>query len=343
MERIGHVALPGKPECVPSALEWRYRGKTVMPVGKRCGYYERRSHRIVEFAGCPVLEASVERVIGEMIITFGSAGLKGYDERKGRGDVSGLAARGGLDGILIGTITARELSNREFGRLRDLHQKMMPDFGVSGSVLSVKTTPGNFVWGSSFKSVCGSPMATERLGRFDFGVDVSAFFQVNASQTESIFSRVAEEAARFGASRALELYAGVGSLTAYIAETTGSVDAVEDWRPAARLMKENMERNGIGNVRSFGGSAESFLSDRANGGYDVIVMDPPRTGASEDVIRGILRIAPRAVIYVSCNPATLARDVAWLAKGGYAVSALEAYDMFPQTAHVESMCVLTRE
>ena len=345
MKRIGRIDVPGGIVCHQSPEEWGYRAKTTLPVGvgRRSGYYERRSHKIVPFEGCPALVPALERVIHEMIMANELSGLRGYDERAGRGDIRGIAARVGVNSALTGTIVTRELCNREFGRLRDIHQKMMSsDRELSGSVLNIKTDPGNFVWGHVFKTLCGSPMVETRLGGYSFFVDISAFFQVNSAQAERIFQRAAEAAGQSGASRTLELYGGVGSLTAYLAGVADSVDSVEEWRPSARLMNENMERNGIGNVRSYGVSCEGFLRDNAGASYDTVVMDPPRTGASGDVINGILSIAPRAVIYISCNPATLARDAARLIDGGYELSSLEAYDMFPQTSHVESLCVLTR-
>jgi 23S rRNA (uracil1939-C5)-methyltransferase len=343
IKRIGHIDAAGEIVCHPSPDEWGYRAKTVLPVGRRAGYYERRSHKIVPFDECPALAPALERVRKEMILANETSGLRGYDERAGKGDIRGVAARVGAEAALTGTIVTRELCNREFGRLRDIHQKMMSsDRAVSGSVLNIKTDPGNFVWGHVFKTLCGSPMVETRLGGYSFSVDISAFFQVNSAQAERIFQRVAEAAGQSGASRTLELYGGVGSLTAYLAGVAESVDSVEEWRPSARLMKENMERNGIGNVRAFGVSCEGFLRDNAGASYDTVVMDPPRTGASGDVINGVLSIAPRTVIYISCNPATLARDAARLIEGGYEVASIEAYDMFPQTSHVESMCVLTR-
>jgi 23S rRNA (uracil1939-C5)-methyltransferase len=121
---------------------------------------------------------------------------------------------------------------------------------------------------------------------------------------------------------------------------------VEEWRPASRLAGVNMEKNAIGGVRIFGQSAESYLADAQNavrGKYDTVVADPPRTGMTGDVVRGIGQIAPETIVYISCNPATLARDAAMFVNDWhYELCEIEAYDMFPQTAHVESVCVLKR-
>jgi 23S rRNA (uracil1939-C5)-methyltransferase len=123
------------------------------------------------------------------------------------------------------------------------------------------------------------------------------------------------------------------------------VDAVEEWRPSARLLSINMESNGIRNVRVFADSAENFMRDAESNccRYDAIVLDPPRTGCDERVLSGVRSIAPESVLYVSCNPATMARDIRRLSdEGEYHVVSVEAFDMFPQTAHVESICLMKR-
>jgi 23S rRNA (uracil1939-C5)-methyltransferase len=345
MKRIGHFSV-GEIEFFASDEQWGYRNKTVLPVGKRVGYYERRSHRIVPFGSCPILDPSLERAIGGLISANALSGLVGYDEKSGRGDIRGIAARTGRGcGVLAGTVVSRGLGRREFGKLRDIHQKLMSGSGeISGSVLNIKETLDNFVWGPAFKTLCGGKSLVARLGEYEFDVDISAFFQVNDLQAERIFSRVKNIALGFGSSEMLELYSGVGSLSAYLAGASGRVDCVEEWHSAARLMKANMERNGIRNVRVFEKSAEGFLSGGEYayaGAYDTVALDPPRTGASEAVLEGLVRIAPKNIVYISCNPATLARDAARIADK-YEVSLLEAYDMFPQTSHVESLCVLTK-
>jgi 23S rRNA (uracil1939-C5)-methyltransferase len=229
--------------------------------------------------------------------------------------------------------------------MRNIHQKLgSQNPALLGSVLNIKTSRDNFIWGPLFKSLCGSKAIATELGQYKFNLDISAFFQINAPQAERIFSSVRDELKKSDVSSVLELYSGVGSLTAYIAGVAEHVDAVEEWRPAARLMEENMAQNGLGNVKIFTESAESFMSDPENlkkGKYGAIVLDPPRTGLLDAVIAGISRISPEKIIYISCNPATLARDAAKICEGGkYEIESLTACDMFPQTSHVESLCVL---
>jgi 23S rRNA (uracil1939-C5)-methyltransferase len=352
LERIGRVAFDGV-TCVSSPDEWGYRNKTVFPVGtSAAGYYERRSHRIVPFAACPVLTPSLERAATVLADAVKVSGLRGYDEKNGAGDIRAIASRSGTrDGheeVIAAVVAARELTRREMGALRGACQKAMSRApGLSGMALNINTSRGNFIWGPVFRPLCGKKYVRAGLGGFVFDLDISAFFQVNARQAERMFGRVREILDKFGSSRILELYGGAGSLTAYLAGAQRSVDMVEEWRPASRLAGVNMEKNAVDGVRIFGQSAENYLADAQNSGmgkYDTVVADPPRTGMTGDVVCGIGQIAPELIIYISCNPATLARDAAtFINDWHYEPLAIEAYDMFPQTAHVESVCVLKRE
>jgi 23S rRNA (uracil1939-C5)-methyltransferase len=351
MLRIGGLDASGGVECIPSPQEWGYRNKTVLPVGHAAGYYERRSHRIVPFEKCPVLDPRLENVTERLISSCRSSGLRGYDEKNLRGDIRAVAARMGRTdndaGIITGIVAARELNRREIGALRSSGQKMMSDVKIlKGSVLNIKTSPGNFVWGPVFMPLCGSKFVTAGIGGYRFRLDISSFFQINTPQAERIFSFVRDIVKNSALSKVLELYSGAGSLTSYLSPVCDSIDAVEEWRPAVKLMNFNLEQGGIHNVRVFAKSAEAFMSDPQNtspGRYGAILLDPPRTGAAGAVINGIKLSSPEKIIYISCNPATLARDVSMLCEeSGYEPEFLAAFDMFPQTSHVESICVLTK-
>jgi 23S rRNA (uracil1939-C5)-methyltransferase len=209
--------------------------------------------------------------------------------------------------------------------------------------MNIKTGADNFIWGPLFKSLCGKKFLNTAIRDYKYHLDISAFFQVNAPQAGSMFSFVGDIVRRYGSSSLLELYSGVGSLTVFLAGAADKIDAVEEWRPASRLMADNMALNGVTNVQIFTESSEGFMQRpevQAPKRYDTVVLDPPRTGCLDGVINGIRLISPDTVIYISCNPATLARDAARMTEGGmYGVESLTAYDMFPQTAHVESVCV----
>lgn len=356
LRRIGGIEWRQPLACVPSPKQWGYRNKTTLPVhcvgsGRNksliSGYYERRSHKIVPFTSCAVLDPTIERVIRDMIDFLSFSGFKGYDETAKTGEIRHIAARAcsspERSELLVGCVAAKNPDTRQYGKLKNLQQSLAKrNPNLKGSVLNIKTDAGNFIWGPLFKTLSGSRFLRQQLGGHQFDVDLSAFFQINTGQTEQLFSHVKDLLAPFSPRRILELYSGVGSLTAYLAALGEAVDAVEEWRPAAKLLLGNMELNDIANVSLHMDAAEKFMQ-KAEAAYDAIVLDPPRSGCDEAVVAGIRRIAPRAVAYVSCDPATLARDIARLTAGGaYCLEHLAAYDMFPQTAHVESLALLRK-
>ena len=357
LRRIGGIEWQGPIKCVPSPQEWGYRNKTTLPVQSTgtsrskslaSGYYERRSHKIVPFTNCAVLEPNLERVIRDTIDFLSSSGFKGYNESTKTGEIRHIAARSNASAteaeLLVGCVAAKDPGSREYGKLKNLQQSLAKrNPGLKGSVLNIKTGADNFIWGPIFKPLSGKRFIRQQLGEYKFDVDISAFFQINTAQTEQLFSRVRALIAPFSAKKILELYSGVGSLTAYIAGSCESLDAVEEWRPAAKLLADNMELNGLGNVSLHMDAVEKFMQGTETD-YDLIVLDPPRTGCDETVVEGIKRIAPEGIVYVSCNPATLARDIARLTSdGAYALESIAAFDMFPQTAHVESVALLRKK
>lgn len=353
LRRIGGIELAAPVACVPSPKEWGYRNKTTLPVRRSprkegaplIGYYETNSHRIVPFRGCAVLEPCLERTVRDMAALIAGSGLKGYEESKGTGDVRHIAARCNSlsvpPEILAGIVVAGDLTARRRGKLKNMSQALLRRAdGLGGLVLNVKHERDNFIWGSVFNTLGGKRLLRQHLCGFGFDVDMTSFFQVNTAQAENMFSRVREFVRPFGARKAVELFSGVGSLTAFIAGDCGEIDSVEEWRPAAKLQSRNMLMNGIGNVRVCAQSAEKYIESA--GSCDIAVLDPPRSGLSESVAEGLKRLRPRGIVYVSCNPATLARDIARFMTGGdYRLQTVEAFDMFPQTAHVEALALLS--
>jgi 23S rRNA (uracil1939-C5)-methyltransferase len=359
LRRIGGMNYAGKIDCEPSPDEWEYRNKTTLPLRRAgkgdgrtvCGYYERRTHNIVPFEGCAVLRPLIGRLICQTAAALHDTGLRAYDESGRSGEMRYLAVRSGegekCGEALSGIVMARNLETREFGRLRHIYQELgTKNSEMAGAVMNVNTAPGNFIWGPINRVIYGKRLIGERLGRYELRSDISSFFQINSAQAKKMFEHVRGIIERTGASSLLELYSGVGSLTVYLADVAERVDAVEEIRPSVRLLKENLELNGIGNVRAIADSAERFMQsaeNSADGRYDAIVLDPPRTGCDERVTEGIRRVRPAKVVYVSCNPATLARDVSRISEGGmYEVEDVSAFDMFPQTSHVEAVCVMGR-
>jgi 23S rRNA (uracil1939-C5)-methyltransferase len=257
-----------------------------------------------------------------------------YDERKQEGALRHLILRAGLHTgqtlaslVVNGRLSARNMKSVS-GLLRSLK-------GLTTLTLNHNSRPGNVILGSRTEALKGSGLIEERLDEWTLAYDTSSFFQVNTDQAARLYRHVRNLAQ---GSRVLELYSGVGSLTLYLSHLE-AVTAVEEWSPAAALMKSNLERNGAANVRVLEGKAEEA---DIGAGYDLVVLDPPRAGCERAVLDKILTLGPARVVYVSCNPSTLARDAKLLRQGGYRLASVRAFDMFPQTVHVETVALMER-
>lgn len=209
-------------------------------------------------------------------------------------------------------------------------------------VYNINDSPGNFIWGSRTTPIYGAELMSERLGRYKFTFEASSFFQVNSAQALSLYDYAAGLALDGAPGKILELYSGVGSLTAFLAAGGAEVTAVESWLPAAKYIAVNAERNGIKKIVPHTAQAEDIAESLSGSRCDVVVVDPPRSGCDENVIAEILKTAPERIVYVSCNPATLARDIRRLAEGGYTPLEACPFDMFQQTGHVETVTLLVK-
>ena len=169
--------------------------------------------------------------------------------------------------------------------------------------------------------------------------DTASFFQVNTGQAEKLFSYASSLAD--GDKNILELYSGTGSLTCYLAENAEHVTTVEEWRSAVKMAEKNLSANGFNNVETLCGRSEDVIAELKDK-YDSVVLDPPRDGCERAVLEAINKFGVKKIIYVSCNPATLARDCKILVAHGYELAKIKSFDMFPQTAHVETVCFLIR-
>jgi 23S rRNA (uracil1939-C5)-methyltransferase len=351
LSRLGGFDLRGLPdlECVPSPQQWGYRNKASFPVRKIrgkpvAGFYEADSHRLVRLEACPVNAAPIDRLFAAIQKELPGLELDVYDEREHKGALRHVLLRAGLrtGEALVSLVVNGRLSSRNVKSIVGLYLPLKKaveavNSRVTTLTLNHNSRPGNVILGDRTEPLKGDGLIGERLDDWTLRYDTSSFFQVNTEQAAQLY-RCAGELAE--GQNVLELYSGVGSLTCYLAKAD-SVTAVEEWGSAVGLMERNMRDNGIANVRSLKGRAEDVMTDLP-GGYDVIVLDPPRSGCERAVLNKILEFGPKNVLYVSCNPATLARDAKILGEGGYRLKFLRAFDMFPQTVHVETVASMER-
>lgn len=350
LRRIFKGPFPDVPPCVGSPEQTGYRNKASLPVRRASGrtalgFFAPRSHRIVPIESCPVLAQAIDTPMAGLPAILDELGLTLYSEEAHKGLLRHVILRQGLRTgeslfslVLNGRLSPEEERRVQRTLIPFLQREMS---GLRSVTVNRNTVRGNVILGGETRPLLGGGVIEERLGGFRFTYDTTAFFQINPLQAETLYKHVAQRASAWERRSILELYSGIGTLTVFLAKECGRVTAVEEWEPSIERMRDNLEANGLSDrVRVLPGAVEGHIGSM-KGAYDCVVLDPPRTGCSDVVVRGLVSLAPKMVLYVSCNPATLARDMAKLIEGGYALDEITCFDMFPQTSHVETVAILS--
>lgn len=352
LKRIGGIEAPRVEKCIPSPSIWGYRNKVSVPAQRggrdkfSAGYYKPRSHEIIHLRECKVLLPELEKNLLRIISALRETGFSGYDEKNQKHFMNFIRhivlRQGKFSGeSLCGVVGTKKLNLTEKRKLADKFKSDFPE--INGLVYNKNNSSGNFIWGEDFELVRGVSEMEEYLDKHRFSFEISSFFQINSEQTVNLYKKATELAIAEQPARILELYAGVGSLTAFLASHTKKITAVESWEPAAGYIGKNAASNGLNNIEVYSGKAEDFVNDLEQNNYDTVVLDPPRTGCAPEVTNAILKIAPRRIVYISCNPATLARDIKIMLHDKYTIETAQPFDMFPHTSHVEAVVSLIRK
>ena len=271
-------------------------------------------------------------------------GLTFYDERRHRGLLRKAMLRALDAGEVMLVLMLGERDDEAVARYLAAVRAACPRVTSAYTVVNEKANDS--MTGLAPELAFGPPHVTERLGHVDFRIGPLSFFQTNTAQAVRLYDVVAEYAGLDGTQTVYDLYAGVGSIGLYLARGARSVVAIEEVAPAIADAEANAALNGIANFTGYAGDVADVLTEAfadAHGAPDVVVTDPPRAGMHADVVAMLLTLAAPRIVYVSCNPATQARDLRLLRDGGYRVARARAVDMFPQTPHCEAVAVLERE
>ncbi len=330
LTRVGKLELPEMPPVIPSPTAYGSRsvvrfGVVRQSEGLALGFHAEGSAKLVPVTDCPVLPDSLRRVVTALSERL--ATLTKPPCRLTAIELRGSTATG--EGLLILQTDARAKRQAEalFSWGRDLP-------GVVGSVVYGAAEVRGSRWAQ------GQEWIAERLDDMLIRISDRSFLQSNWAVNKRLSETVTEWAAPAPGLRVLELYAGIGTLGLPLAKRGALVTLVEGNSTALADARRTANGNHIGRCRFRPEPAEGFLLKATPGDYDLVVLDPPRTGLSREALDGLKTLAAPRVLYVSCDPATLARDVARMAAGGYALSRLQAFDMFPQTAHLEALVEL---
>ena len=328
-----------------------YRNKAQYPVGTDrdgrivVGFYAKRSHTIIPYRNCLLGAAENETILDQVITYMEEESVSAYDEIRNKGLVRHILIR---KGFATGEIMVCIVINGvKLPAAETLIGKLKKISGMTSIAISSNQQVTNVIMGETAKTIWGSPVIHDSIGEINFEISPLSFFQVNPIQTQKLYAKVMEFAQLTGEEIVWDLYCGIGTISLFLAKCAKQVYGVEIIPQAIEDAKQNAQRNQIANAEYFAGKVEDVLIDQytkyPERRGDVIVVDPPRKGLDEEVIKTMIAMQPERIVYVSCDSATLARDVKIFIQGGYEVKSVQPVDMFPQTVHVETIVALHRK
>ena len=307
------------------------------------GFFSGKTHRVIPVRHCRIQPDCADAIRGAVLAWMEQYHIRAYDEQTHTGYIRHIYIRFGAEsGQILVCIVA---NCAQLPKKKQLVAALLAaEPGITTIVFSPNTKKGNTVLGTEFHPLYGDGTITDTLCGLQFRLSAPAFYQVNHAQAERLYEKAVQLAGLTGNETVLDLYCGTGTITLCLARHAKKAIGVEIVPQAIEDAKFNAAQNGMENAEFFcmdAGQAAKMLADRRTR-PDVIVVDPPRKGVSSDVIEAISAMAPQRVVYVSCDPATLARDLKLLTAAGYTLQTAEAFDLFPRCAHVETICLLSK-
>ncbi|MBC2069166.1 23S rRNA (uracil(1939)-C(5))-methyltransferase RlmD [Listeria booriae] len=348
MKRIGKQDV----EVLPTlGMEnpWNYRNKAQVPVGfvngrLVAGFYQQRSHQIIDMNTCLIQQEENNEVIQTARAIFAKYHVEPYDETTRKGVLRHLMTRfATTTGELMLVIVTTKLNFPNKAEILAELQQSIPE--LTSLVQNVNTANTNVIFGEQTVVLAGREYIMDTIHGISFAISARSFYQVNPEQTEILYAEALKLAGLTGEETVIDAYCGIGSISLCLAKEAKHVYGVEIVPQAIEDARANAKLNKMDNVTFAVGKAEEVIPDWFKQGIkaDVLVVDPPRKGCDDALLQTILKMKPKRVVYVSCNPATLARDMLVLTEGGYEAKMVQPVDMFPQTTHVECVTVLERK
>ena len=345
LERVGGLCITPAP-ILSAEKQERYRNKAIFAVGPGpvCGFFRRRSHQIIPITACFIQQEVAERAALALREWMAAHGISAYDETQHRGIVRHLFVRQAKSSGQ--TVVCLVVKTGAFSHQDALIETMLhhcPE--TSGIVLCINREEGNTVLRGELQTIWGEAYLRDELLGLSFRLSPFSFFQVNPTQAERLYAQARTYANLSGQEGVLDLYCGTGTVTLILANEACFAIGAEIVEEAVCDARENARINGINNAEFIQADANAAAQTCKERGISpqVVVVDPPRKGLSPDVIQTIAEIGPRRVVYISCDPATLARDLKGFGELGYITKEVTPVDMFPRCAHVEPVALLVRE
>ena len=350
LERIGGFIDIPMEKILGMEQPFHYRNKAQFPVGKSkdgriiTGFYAGRTHSIIENRDCALGVTRNKEVLDRVIAHMEKFHIQPYDENTGKGLVRHVLIRYGFftDEMMVCLIINGEKLPGEEALVKSLRQ--IPE--AVSVMVNVNKKRNNVILGEKVRLLWGQPYITDKIGEISYQISPLSFFQVNPYQTGRLYGKALEYAQLSGNETVWDLYCGIGTISLFLAQKAKMVRGVEIIPAAIENAKENARLNGFANTEFFVGKAEEVLPEqfaRTGERADVIVVDPPRKGCDETLLSTIIKMQPDRVVYVSCDSATLARDLKYLCERGYELKKVCPVDMFPNTVSVETVVLLSHK
>lgn len=348
LRKYARLENPPVAETIGMDNPWGYRNKAQFQVGRQngrlvAGLYQTGSHRLVDLEECRVQHEATNEIVRTARQIMEELGIPAYDERKRTGVIRTIVARVAFatGETQLTLVTATEEIPRVKEMILSLRTRLP---GLVSIVQNVNRKKTSLIFGDTTRQLWGKPSIAEQLGELSFDLSARAFFQLNPEQTRKLYEEVKKAAGLTGSELVLDLYCGTGTIALWLAPYAREVRGIELIPDAVEDARRNAEKNGAANATFHVGRAEVLMPKWAKQGVkpDVVVVDPPRTGLDDALIRSLLEVQPQRIVYVSCNPSTLGKDVAKLL-ARYELVSVQPLDMFPHTSHVECCSLLVRK
>ena len=350
LERIGGFTdIPMEPIIGMDEL-FHYRNKAQFPVGRNkegkivTGFYAGRTHNIIENRDCALGVAENKEVLNRVISHMEKYGIEPYNEATGKGLVRHVLIRYGY--FTKEVMVCLILNGNKLPKEELLVKSLCEIPGMTSITINVNKKRSNVILGEEIRLLWGQEYITDRIGDISYQISPLSFYQVNPMQTQKLYAKALEYADLHGEETVWDLYCGIGTISLFLAQKAKFVRGVEIVPAAIENAKENAKLNGLENTEFFVGKAEEVLPReyKKNGVYaDVIVVDPPRKGCDETLLETMIEMNPERIVYVSCDSATLARDLKYLCERGYELRKVCPVDQFGMTVHVETVVLLSQQ
>ncbi|MGG7621300.1 23S rRNA (uracil(1939)-C(5))-methyltransferase RlmD [Bacillus coreaensis] len=343
LTRIGKLENVKVHPVLGMSEPWRYRNKAQVPVGEReggliAGFYQQRSHEIIDMEACMIQQEKNDEVVQAVKRICTKYGVTAYNEQRHKGTLRHIMARHGqvTKEVMVVLVTrTSELPNKE----KIVKEIVESVEGVKSIIQNVNSKKTNVILGDETRVLWGEEVIYDLIGNVKFAISSRSFYQVNPEQTKVLYDQALTYAELSGQETVIDAYCGIGTISLFLAQKAQKVYGVEIVPEAIADANRNADLNGIDNVEFAVGEAEVVIPNWYKEGIvaDVLVVDPPRKGCDDALLQTIIEMKPKKVVYVSCNPATLARDLRVLEDGGYRTVEVQPVDMFPHTTHCEAV------